>query len=682
MALKRAFRWLIAGLGVVVALIAAAALLVPFLIDVQGYAPVVTSQLRQLTGREVTLGTIALRVLPVPAVTITPVTLGEGPRYPGRDAVRLRSLAIRLRPLPLLRGRLEFSSIILEQPTVTLIRDRQGRWSFDDLIDRAAALDKAATAAPEAARPAAAPALGVARAEIRGGRVLVYDDAVVAGARSEAIIGPIDASIEGWGLGGKTSIDMSAGLGESRLAAKAHLGAPGEPAALTIDLPGSRLRAADLRPLFPWLGVASTGGLDVGGGLQIAGHATVPLEGVEPITFDGTVDVDGMSYKDATLSRPIEKIGGRLAVSGSRATWEKFTATLGASEIHGRLEVEDFLRPRIGFALESKHLDLNELVAAFPTGGPPAGAPAAPAGGASDTTVLRQITARGSLAVAALRVQTFDLAEVRGTAALRDGALSLADAAAKLYGGTLNGGAGLDLAHGAARWRLDATVKGVDVNGLAAAYDPGLKDILRGRLTGRLGLDAAGDALDAILGTARGTARIEIADGSLTSISMLKQLAGLLEMAGGKGVGKEETPFKSLAGTFAIADRRATTTDLALDSADLDLAANGKIGLDTTLDLGVTARFSEEATQGFVNTTPRLKSLTDKEGRLTIFLVAAGTLAAPQIGLDTRAQMRQVQSQQKEKVKERVRGRLLDLLGGAPKDTPPPSEPPPEKPPR
>ena len=109
MALKRVFRWLLAGLGIVVALLAAAALLLPHLIDVQRYAPVVTAQLRQLTGREVTLGTIALRILPTPAVTITPVAVGEGPRYPGRQAVQLRSLAVRLRPLPLLRGRLEFS---------------------------------------------------------------------------------------------------------------------------------------------------------------------------------------------------------------------------------------------------------------------------------------------------------------------------------------------------------------------------------------------------------------------------------------------------------------------------------------------------------------------------------------------------------------------------------------------
>jgi AsmA protein len=397
-----------------------------------------------------------------------------------------------------------------------------------------------------------------------------------------------------------------------------------------------------------------------------------------------------MSYKDAALARPIQKIGGRLTVNGARAKWDGFTASLGSSEVHGRLEVEDYLRPRIGFRLESKRLDLNELVAAFPTGTAAAGGSAPrPAGagaarGAPDpgATVLQQITARGSLAVASLRVQTFDLTDVHGTAGLRDGALSLADAGAKLYGGTLAGAAGLDLAHGPARWRLDATVSGLDVNGVASAYDPGLKNVLRGRLTGRLGLEAVGDGFDAILGAARGTARIEIADGSIASISMLKQLAALLEMAGGRGVGREETPFESLSGTFAIGDRRAATTDLALDSADLDLGGKGNVGLDTTLDLAVTARFSEAATQGMVEKTPSLKSLTGADGLLTVHLLAGGTLAVPKVGLDTRAQVRQVQERQKEKVKERVRDRLLDLLGGKPENPPPGAEPPPEKPPR
>jgi AsmA protein len=683
MALGRGVRWLLAGLAGIVVLVAAAALLLPHLIDVQRFAPIVSAQLKQITGREVTLGTIALRVLPVPAVTITPVTIGEGPRYPGRQAVQLRSLQVRLRPLPLLAGRLVLSSVILDRPTVTIIRDSQGRWSFDDLVGRASAAEKA-EAAGGTARPAAGPSLGVASAVIRGGRVLIYDDAVIPGTRSQATVGPIDASLEGWGLGGRTTIDMTVGLGESRMAAKASLeSGDAGPKSLAVELPGSRLRATDLRPLFPWLGVASTGGLEIGGSLGVKGKAHVPLSGVEAVAFEGTVDVEEMRFKDASLARPIEKIGGRLAVNGARATWEGFTASLGPSEVHGRLEVQDYLHPRIGFALESKHLDLNELVAAFPTGPSVGGAPGTK--GRHDEpgdTVLRQITARGTLAVEALRVQTFDLTNVRGTATLRDGVLGLADAGAKLYGGTLSGGAGLDLAHGAARWRLDSTVTGLDVDALATAYDRGLKNVLRGRLTGRIGIEAVGDGIDAILGTAHGNARVAINDGAIASISVLKQLAALLEMAGGKGVGREETPFQSLSGTFAIGDRRATTSDLALDSADLDLEGRGDVGLDTALDLAVTARFSESASRGMVETTPALKSLTAGDGRLTVHLLATGTLAAPKIGLDTHAQMRQVQEHQKEKVKEKVRGRLLDLLGGKPQETTPPQEPPPQKPPR
>jgi AsmA protein len=680
MPLKRPVKWILAGLIGVLVILVAAAVVLPRLIDVRQYAPLVTEQVRRLTGRTVTVGSIALRVLPTPAVTVSPVAVSEGPRYPGRDALRLKSLAIRLRVLPLLRGRIEFSTIVLENPTLSLIRDRQGRWSFDDVVERVKAAEKAAPA--PGASAASKPALGVARAEIRGGRVQIFDDAVIPGTRSQATIGPLDARILDLGLGGRTTAELSARLGESVLAAVARLEDRGGASALVVELPGSRLRAADLQALFPWLGVATSKGLVTGGNLQVEGHATIPLEKMEAVAFEGKIVADGLSYKEATMARPIEKIDGHLSVNGSRAVWEGFTATLGGSRIDGRLEVEDYLRPRIGFALKSPRLDLNELVAAFPTtGGPPPKAAPGPSSRDSGAGMLGQITARGSLEVAALRVQTFDVTEVKGVAGLRDGVLTLNDLAARLYGGKVAGEAGLDLGHGAARWRLATGLDGVDVNALAAAYDPGLKDILTGRLTGRLAIEAQGDALDAILGTARGGARIAINRGSIASISMLKQLASLLEMAGGKGVGQDETPFESLAGTFAIADRRAVTSDLALDSADLDLAGSGEVGLDTRLDLDVTAQFSEEATRGMVEKTPRLQALADKDGRLTIFLKAGGTLAAPQVGLDTRAQVRQVQEQRKEQVKEKIRNRLLDLLGGQPKEEPPPEGQPPPDPP-
>jgi len=182
--------------------------------------------------------------------------------------------------------------------------------------------------------------------------------------------------------------------------------------------------------------------------------------------------------------------------------------------------------------------------------------------------------------------------------------------------------------------------------------------------------------MDALLASARGDARLEIVKGTLTSISVLKQLAALLEAAGGKGIGRDETPFERLSGTFAIGDRKAQTSDLALVSPDLSLAGAGDVGLDTSLNLAVAATFSEEATRGMVQKTPAAKALTDKDGRLAVHLLARGNLAQPSIGLDTHAQARQLTEQKKAEVKEKVRGRLLDILTGKPKSddtaTPPP----------
>jgi len=66
---------------------------------------------------------------------------------------------------------------------------------------------------------------------------------------------------------------------------------------------------------------------------------------------------------------------------------------------------------------------------------------------------------------------------------------------------------------------------------------------------------------------------------------------------------------------------------------------------------------------------------------VTVHLLAKGPLAAPKISLDTRAQVRQVQAEKKEEIKEKVRGRLRDLLGGGKKEEKPAEPPPPPPPP-
>jgi uncharacterized protein involved in outer membrane biogenesis len=179
--------------------------------------------------------------------------------------------------------------------------------------------------------------------------------------------------------------------------------------------------------------------------------------------------------------------------------------------------------------------------------------------------------------------------------------------------------------------------------------------------------------MDAILKTARGTGRVLLTDGSLTSISVLKQVASLLELAGGKGIGKESTPFESLKAGLSIADGRARTDDLQLHSTDLDLDGKGDVGLDATLDLDVAARFSEDSTRGMVEKNARLGGLTDN-GRLVVYFGLKGNLASPAFRLNARAQTATAKERAKEKLRERVKDRLLKQLG-----QPQPEEPRPEE---
>ncbi|HET8946887.1 MAG TPA: AsmA family protein, partial [Candidatus Polarisedimenticolia bacterium] len=378
MSLARAAKW---GLGIVGAILLVVVLLVvllPQLVDVNRFAPLLAAQIETFTGRKATFGPIALRVLPAPAVHVAPVTLAEGARYPGRDFVRVDGIDVRLRLMPLFRGRVEFGSIVIDRPTVTVIRDRQGHWNFDDLLERAEALKKQGGAPAGAPAAGGAPAISIGTAEIRGGRLLVYDDAVTPGRRSELTVAPIDARLTGWGLGSHTDADLSVGLGKSSLKASARISGEGESQVMEATIAKSRLETADLVPLIPWLGVARPAGLQVGGGADVEGKAKVPLSRPEALQFDGTVTLDKLHYKDAGLTRPIEKIGGRLRVNGQRTAWEGFTAAIGGSDLAGTMTVEDYLHPRIGFDLASKRLDLNELIALQAPAAPGRGAPPAP----------------------------------------------------------------------------------------------------------------------------------------------------------------------------------------------------------------------------------------------------------------------------------------------------------------
>src|SRR5262245_52283986 len=128
--MPRFLRRALVAAAVVACLVVAAALALPFLVDVNKYRPLIVAQVQEATGRTLTLGTISFRLLPAPGLSVGgPIRLSDAAVYPGRSALTADSFTIRLGILGLLRGRASVASVTLHQPTLTLIRDPKGRWN-------------------------------------------------------------------------------------------------------------------------------------------------------------------------------------------------------------------------------------------------------------------------------------------------------------------------------------------------------------------------------------------------------------------------------------------------------------------------------------------------------------------------------------------------------------------------
>src|SRR5581483_10976894 len=149
-----------AGIAIlcIVVLIVIAALIIPSFLDVNQYRGKIQAELQQRLGRQVSLGTMHLRLLPL-SFRVDNVTIGEDPRFQsGRPFAQADELDVTAKLLPLLHKDVQISSLDLKRPHIELIRSANGTWNFSSLGHPAAG-SAAPPATPQAGtkRPGSAP---------------------------------------------------------------------------------------------------------------------------------------------------------------------------------------------------------------------------------------------------------------------------------------------------------------------------------------------------------------------------------------------------------------------------------------------------------------------------------------------------------------------------------------------
>lgn len=460
-----------------------------------------------------------------------------------------------------------------------------------------------------------------------------------------------------------------------------------------------RVAFRDVLPVLKIVGPFLPPGLTGEGEIALEASIKGPLHEPERMAIEGQASIAGFAFADASLREPISGIEGTLTLEGDRAKIKGFTASLGRSRVNGACSISRFQRPIIDVNLTSPLIDLDEILNLLSTATPVATAAArerepwgrssepeprawvravsrSPAEGAAAvipavfnasstaqaSTLLRDVTIRGGLAVDRMKVVNLDLSEVHGTLSMENGLARLGDLALSLYQGSLTGEASAGLGETGPPFTLSASLQGVDFDAMAADYSPEMAGLLHGTLGAGLDLRGKGLSRPDLRRHLKGTGRIALREGKLTSFGMLKMIAQALEAAGGRGIGEDETPFKALTGTFDIANGRARTEDLKLSSPDFKLTGKGDVMLDLGLDLGVSARISKVVSADMVAKTSNLKYLQNKKGKIVLDLDLGGTLLEPSVRVDSETLRRAARKAAKEQAREKGKDLFEKLL--------------------
>lgn len=153
--------------GVLAVVVAAIMLVVlPPLINLNRYQRRIALNIGNSLGRPVHLGRISLNMLPVPGFTLEDFVVGENPEFGFEPILRANKVEVTLRASSLWRGRVEFSTISLTDPSINLVRSAQGKFNIESILLHASRIDAAPTAQEHASAAPRFPYI-----EATGGRI-------------------------------------------------------------------------------------------------------------------------------------------------------------------------------------------------------------------------------------------------------------------------------------------------------------------------------------------------------------------------------------------------------------------------------------------------------------------------------------------------------------------------------
>ena len=599
-------KWVLIAVGAVVLLFAGALAFIVATFDPNTYKAQVADLVKEKTRRTLTIeGDIRLMLFPKLGVHLGKTRLSEfqsDKDFAGLDDMR-GSLAL----IPLLSRQVVVDQIQLDGLRATLVKHKDGKTNFDDLLGGE---KKDAPAQPAEPAKAQTPI----KLDVDGVRV---SKAVLAW--KDEITGA-DYAISDFNL-------------------KTGRVAPGVPT--KFDL------AATIRANQPKVDVK----LQAGG--TLVADPEKQVFSVDGLTVKLNGDAAGVTGLSAELT-------GSVAADLKKQTANADLAMkLDESNIKATFAVADFAALRSTFDIAIDRLNVDKYLPPKK----PGEAAKTPAGSQPEQPIdfspIKKLDAAGSVRIGDLTASNIKAQNVRIDVRAKNGRLDVDPLAANLYQGSVKGVASVDA--NTNRIAIKQNLAGISIGPLLR--DAIGQDLLEGRGNVALDVTTTGNLDSAMKKALNGTAKLELKDGAIKGINLAQSLrnakalfdSGKREAEQGAAAG-EKTDFSELTASFDIKNGIAHNGDLLAKSPFLRLTGEGDINLPggTLNYLAKAAVVASGAGQGG-------KEMADLKG-LTVPVRVSGPFTALKYKLEFGSVLSDSAKQKFEEKKEEIRDKLEDKL--------------------
>ncbi|UCG38803.1 MAG: AsmA family protein [bacterium] len=719
--MKKLIKYSLIGGVILLILIVAGLVAAPYLLNLDSLRSYGEEYATGYLGRKVSIEDVGFSWAG-PKVMMTGLTIAEAEGFGSEPFARLESFDLKLRLLDLFRLRLTVEHVVLSSPRIRVARNSEGRFNFDDILERinrpAATAGGPLAAMAPGEEGIKAPPIDLLVDEIRmeDGQVHFSDATSPRLARGISMDG-VRMTVRDLSLDRPVTIAASLGLGgQARdLEFTGTVGPVGRtilPGKIPFDLQLSILPFELSR--LPGL----VGPLPVGVSGVVTAQESVKGSLDAGVTFEASMALSKLGVADAAGKQVVKGFDGaiqekgRLDVRGRSLYLESlrvdaYQATLDASgKVLGlgpaptvELSVSsnavplsgwDVVLPGLGpmmklggdltfrgkvtgkygkdlsarLAFTSERFEADRGPALLARSSSKAVAP--PVGAAPLKPIKAPpITVSGSVTVKQGRFEKIAFSDMKADLSQKGTRFSLDQMALTAFSGQLQGKAWTDLGLLPLTYGAEMKMDGVQVNDALAAV-AGLEGILYTRASMDVSISGKGTEMADLQKHLTGQGAMKGTEGRLTTANLA---GGAAKAASILGLGEEggETRFEDMDASFTIADGKVKVSSMRLATGQWSMVTKGDIGLDQSLDLTSRMTLSQQATARIPEQRRRLFP-REKDGRVQLPLKIGGTVTSPKVGLDSAAMSQAAKEELKEEVQQKTEERKEELKDKIQKD--------------